>query len=299
MKRIKFIYNPFSGENTVLKELDKIIQIHQKNNYIIEPFRFTHDSRVEDIFKENIEEKYEYLLIAGGDGTVNSVVNIMKKSGQNLPVAILPTGTANDFANFIGMPKDIEKSCKQIINSEPKLVDIGKVNEEYFVNVAGAGLFTEISQKTDTNLKNTIGKLAYYFSSIKELPKFRKLKINVSSDEYHFNGNIHVILVFNGRTAGNLDLAYKSKIDDGLLDVLIVKSSVFPFTNTIATFIKLLRSEHLEKNNNIIHFKTQSLTIDCDENISTDIDGEKGPDFPLKIECIKDGLILMGYKDKK
>ncbi len=295
MKKVKFIYNPFSGENTVLKELDTIINIHQKNGYTIEPFRFTLDSNYEDVFKKSSEQDYEYLLVAGGDGTINQVVNLMKKSGKNFPMAVLPTGTANDFANFIGIPKNIEKACEQIINSDTKQIDIGKVNDDYFVNVAGAGLFTNVSHKTDANLKNTIGKLAYYFSGIKELPKFRKLKIKAQSEEYNFNGNIHVILVFNGRTAGNLDLAYKSKIDDGLLDVIIVKSSMFPFTNTIASFLQLLRSEHLEKNSSIIHFKTKSLHIECNEGISTDIDGEKGPDFPLNIRCIENGLTIRGY----
>ena len=80
MKKVKFIYNPFSGENTVLKELDTIINIHQKNGYTIEPFRFTLDSNYEDVFGESSELDYEYLLIAGGDGTINQVVNLMKKS---------------------------------------------------------------------------------------------------------------------------------------------------------------------------------------------------------------------------
>lgn len=297
MKKVKFIYNPFSGENTVLKELDNIINIHQKNGYVLEPFRFTKDFYLDEVFKECKEDDYEYILVAGGDGTVNQVVNFMKKSGKDLPMAVLPTGTANDFANFIGMPKNIEKACEQIIASEEKLIDIGKINDDYFINVAGAGLFTEVSHKTDPSLKNTIGKLAYYFSGIKELPKFRKLKISVNSQEHNFHGNAHVILVFNGRTAGNLDLAYKSKIDDGLLDVIIIKSSMFPFTNTIASFIKLLRSEHLEKSKNIIHFKTKALHIDCNEEIPTDIDGEKGPDFPLEIHCIENGLTIRGYKD--
>jgi YegS/Rv2252/BmrU family lipid kinase len=299
MKRIKFVYNPFSGENIIIKELDKVIEVYQKNGYTVEPFRFTLDSNYNELFKVDTEKDYEHILVAGGDGTVNKVVNLMIKSGQNAPLAVLPTGTANDFSNLIGMPKNIEKACEQIIKSEIKYIDLGKINEDYFVNVASAGLFADVSQKTDTNLKNTIGKLAYYVSGIMELPKFKKLKVEVHSKEYNFSGNMYLIFVFNGRTAGNLDLAYKSKIDDGLFDVIIIKASNFPFTNTIASFIKLLMSEHLDKNKNIIHFKTKNLNIECLENISTDIDGEKGPNFPLKISCIEGGLKVLGFIEKK
>ncbi|WP_461204621.1 YegS/Rv2252/BmrU family lipid kinase [Clostridium sp. DL1XJH146] len=291
MRKVKFIYNPYSGENTIIYDLDKVIKTHQKYNYEVVPFRFYDEAKLSDGF-EDIEENYEYILVAGGDGTVDIIVNYIKNNNIDLPLGILPTGTANDFAKFIGIPSNVEKACEQIINSEVKGLDLGKINERYFINVASTGLFTDVSQKTDVNLKNTIGKLAYYVKGIEQLPNFRKLKIRVESEEKIFDGDMYLMLVFNGATAGNFKFAYNANLMDGLLDVIIFKAN--QIANIVPLLIKLLRGEYLDFDKSIVYFKTSKLRIICDENIATDIDGEKGPDFPLDIECIKGDLKVRG-----
>jgi diacylglycerol kinase (ATP) len=295
MKKVKFIYNPFSGENTIITDIDRIIAIHQKEGYTIVPFRISFDCHVSEAFVD-IHNHYEYVLVAGGDGTVDTVVNAMKEKNIELPIAILPTGTANDFAKYIGMPADIEKACEKILQSKPKKVDVGRINNKYFINVASTGLFTDVSQKTDVNMKNTIGKLAYYIKGLEQLPNFRSLKIKVNSEEIQYVGDMYLMLIFNGQTAGNFKLAYKSEITDGLLDVIIIKAS--HVKDIVSLFIKILRGEHLEDQTGLIYFKTSKLEVECHEDIVTDIDGEKGPDFPLLIECVHGGISILGI-DKK
>ncbi|MDZ5038486.1 diacylglycerol kinase family protein, partial [Clostridium perfringens] len=136
----------------------------------IVPYRIDKDEDVINAFNDFKDNNYYYILIAGGDGTIDNVVNAMAKSGISIPIGILPVGTANDFGKFLGMPSDIGKACKQILSSEVTSVDLGSINDKYFVNVASTGLFTDVSQKTDVNLKNTIGKLAYYLKGLEELP---------------------------------------------------------------------------------------------------------------------------------
>jgi diacylglycerol kinase (ATP) len=293
MYKVKFIYNPYSGENTIGSDLDKIIMIHQKHDCVIVPHRICHENPLSTAFFD-IDKSYKYILIAGGDGTIDSVVNVMKEKRINIPIAIIPTGTANDFAKYIGMPLDVEEACNQILNSKVKKVDIGKINHKYFMNVASMGLFTDVSQKTDINLKNTIGKLAYYVKGFEQLPNFRRLKIKVTTDKDCFDGDMYLMLVFNGQTAGNLKFAYKAKIDDGLLDVIIIKAGIMK--NIINIFIKMLRNEYLENVDGIVYFKTNRLEVECYEDIVTDIDGERGPDFPLIIECEKGGISVLGSK---
>jgi YegS/Rv2252/BmrU family lipid kinase len=294
MKKVKFIYNPFSGENSIISELDKVIEIHQKYGYTIVPFRISFEVNICDAFND-IHEGYSYILIAGGDGTVDNVVNAMKDKKVNLPIGILPTGTANDFAKNISMPMDIEMACEKILNSEPKKTDVGSINNKYFINVASTGLFTDVSQKTDVNLKNTMGKLAYYIKGLEQLPNFRSLKIKVNSKEVQYDGEMYLMLIFNGQTAGNFKLAYKAEITDGLLDVIIIKAG--HIKDIVSLFIKILRGDHLENGTELIYFKTDRLEIECHEDIVTDIDGEKGPDFPLVIECIKGGIEVLGIEN--
>ncbi|TGY40985.1 YegS/Rv2252/BmrU family lipid kinase [Clostridium sartagoforme] len=293
MKKVKFIYNPYSGENLIIDKLDKVIKIHQEAGYTIVPYRVDKNVDVINAFNDFKDVNYHYVLIAGGDGTIDSVVNAMAKVGVSVPIGILPVGTANDFGKFLGMPNDIIKSCKQILNSEVTAVDLGSINDKYFVNVASTGLFTDVSQKTDVNLKNTIGKLAYYLKGLEELPNFRKLKIKIKSKEMEFEGHMYFMLVFNGQTAGNFKLASRAEATDGLLDVIIFKA--IPIIELIPLFVKVLRGEHLDSDN-VIYFKTDNLCIESPEDIVTDIDGEKGPDFPLNIKCIKGGLKVLGVK---
>ena len=291
--KVKFIYNPYSGENLILSKLDKVISLHQEAGYTIVPYRITAGEDVGVALNDIKDGNYKYILIAGGDGTVDSVVNAMAKSGISLPIGILPVGTANDYSKFLGMPSDVEEACKQILSSEVKSVDLGSINDKYFVNVASTGLFTDVSQKTDVNLKNTIGKLAYYLKGLEELPNFRKLHVNILSKEVEFDGEMYLLLVFNGATAGNFNLATRADACDGLLDIIMFKA--VQIYELLPLFIKVLKGEHLDSNK-VLYFKTDYLKVECHEDIVTDIDGEKGPDFPLEIKCIKGGLKILGAK---
>lgn len=291
--KVKFIYNPYSGENLILSKLDNVISLHQEAGYTIVPYRITAGEDVSMALNDIKSGDYKYILIAGGDGTVDSVVNAMAKNGISLPIGILPVGTANDFSKFLGIPADVEEACKQILNSEVKSVDLGSINDKYFVNVASTGLFTDVSQKTDVNLKNTIGKLAYYLKGLEELPNFRKLSVNIFSKEVEFHGDMYLMLVFNGKTAGNFNLATRADACDGLLDIIMFKA--VQIYELLPLFFKVLRGEHLDSNK-VLYFKTDYLRIECNEDIVTDIDGEKGPDFPLEIKCIKGGLKILGAK---
>ena len=269
-----------------------MIKLHQEVGLTIVPYRIQKGKDLSEAL-DIVDETYAYILIAGGDGTVDSVVNAMENKNINVPIGVLPVGTANDFGKFVGMSSDITEACKQILDSNPIPVDVGKINNKYFINVASTGLFTDVSQKTDINLKNTIGKLAYYLKGLEELPNFRKLKIKLTSKECTYDGEMYLLLVFNGKTAGNFNLATEADVTDGKLDVIIFKA--VPVIELLPLFIKMLKGEHLDSDK-VVYFKTDDVYIESSEDIVTDIDGERGPDFPLRVQCIKHGIKLLGIK---
>lgn len=293
MKKVKFVYNPNSGEKKIIGQLDNIIKIYQENNYTLIPYRLNIEESVSKSL-EDIDDTYDHLIVAGGDGTADMVLNAMKSLDINIPIAILPTGTANDFARALQIPFDLEEATKNIINSRPKKIDIGKINHKYFINVASAGMFTDVSQRINKDFKNSIGKVSYYIKGIEEALYMRKFAINVTSDEINYSGDMYLMLIFNGKTAGNINLAYKAEVDDGYLDVIIFKA--MPIPKSIPVLISVLRGEHLDhyNENELLYFKTKRLEIQCEDDLITDIDGEKGPDFPLTVECIKDGIEILG-----
>lgn len=295
MRKAKFIYNPNSGEKSIAHSLDFIISIYQKNNITLIPYRIDKDECIDKAFLD-IDDTYEHLLVAGGDGTIDILINAMKNLDINLPVGILPVGTANDFAHSLGLKCDIKEAVESIINSTPKTIDIGKINDKYFINVASSGMFTDVSQKINPDFKNYMGRVAYYIAGIEEALHLRAFNIKVNSREIKYEGNMYLMLVFNGKTAGNLNLAYKAELDDGYLDVIIFKA--MPIPKSIPVFINVLKGEHLDNlnENEILYFKTKEIYIECMDELVTDIDGEKGPDFPLHIRCIEGGINILGMK---
>ncbi|MDE5945283.1 MAG: YegS/Rv2252/BmrU family lipid kinase [Rikenella sp.] len=288
MKTVIFVYNPVSGEAQAVAQLDNIARHYQQEGYVLTLFRITREKGLTGLAELIGTLNPVHLLVAGGDGTVNRLVNYLKHREVEVPIAILPMGTANDFAHLIGMPDNLNDACRAILQGEVRRLDLGRVGERYFINVLSCGLFTEVSQKTPTVLKNTFGKLAYYFSSIGELPSFRKMHIEVTSDEISFRGSCLLLLVFNGRTAGNLNLAKHSSAEDGLLDVLIIRGEniVESIKNV---FYFLMRKKVAAYPNDIVYFQTRKLHIENDQPTS-DIDGERGPNFPFDIECLSGSL---------
>ncbi|MGL4912234.1 MAG: YegS/Rv2252/BmrU family lipid kinase [Romboutsia sp.] len=294
MKKVKLIYNPNSGERRIISHLDTIIKIYQEYNYILIPYRLNKEEHISKAFL-GIDDTYDHLLLAGGDGTLDLLINSMKEFNIDIPIGILPTGTANDFANALKIPWDIKDAIECIVNSTPQRIDIGKINEKYFINVASAGMFTDVSQKINPDFKNYMGKVSYYITGIEEALHLRKFDIRVTSKEVKYEGNMYLMLIFNGKTAGNINLAYKAEVDDGYLDVIIFKG--MPIPKSIPVLISVLKGDHLENynENELLYFKTKKVLIECSDNLATDIDGEKGPDFPLHIECIKDGIEILGF----
>ncbi|HBW13867.1 MAG TPA: lipid kinase [Proteiniclasticum sp.] len=291
MKKVKFIYNPYAGDNYIMDKLDEVIDVHQKHGYRVVPERLDEEHNMA-VAMEDIHEGYSQILIAGGDGTVDILINYMMERDIRLPIGILPMGTANDYAKYIGIPKDISKALEKMFRLPPMKMDVGKINEKYFINVASTGLLTDVSQKTHSELKNAIGKLAYYIKGLEQIPTFRKIPVKFTSEEKKYDGDMYALLVFNGRTAGNLDFAYKSKANDGLLDVILIKAS---FKEIVPLLAKMLRGDHLEDPVGLLYFQTKELFIETtDELIVSDIDGERGPDFPLHIQCIAGGIEVLG-----
>ena len=291
MKKVKFIYNPYAGDNYIMDKLDEVIDVHQKHGYRVVPERLDEEHNMAAAM-EDIHEGYRQILIAGGDGTVDILINYMMERDIKLPIGILPMGTANDYAKYIGIPKDISKALEKMFRLPSMKMDVGKINEKYFINVASTGLLTDVSQKTHSELKNAIGKLAYYIKGLEQIPTFRKIPVKFTSEEKTYDGDMYALLVFNGRTAGNLAFAYKSKANDGLFDVILIKAS---FKEIVPLLAKMLRGDHLEDPVGLLYFQTKELFIETtDELIVSDIDGERGPDFPLHIQCIQGGIEVLG-----
>ena len=287
MKSALLLYNPESGRGRIGKNLDRLVAVFRSYDYRLTPreIDFAHTP-----FDGG--ETPELIVVAGGDGTVNYVVNRMKQAGLNLPLGILPAGTANDFAKALGMSHDPLEAARQIILGEETPIDCGRGNGLYFVNIFSFGIFTTTSQRTPNERKHRIGKLAYLIEGVKEFRAMHAVPLKVVADGRSFDLNSLMVLVFNGETAGGFHLARHSSVRDGLFDVVMVEKRNL-ITSTLAMGHYLLGG-----NPRVVHrLRVQSLEIESTLNEPTDVDGQPGAEFPLHIECLPGELRIRCPKE--
>jgi len=280
MKKIRLIYNPVAGDATFKNRLDTAIKSFQKAGYLVSPYRLMGPNDMDNALAE-LDEKYAAIAISGGDGSINNLINAMKKNNIDLPIGIFPFGTSNDFAAHMRIPRNVQKCCEIITNGEILEVDTGVANGIYFINVCSAGLLADVPYKTDIGMKNSLGKMAYYIKGFEEIPKLRPIRMKMEYDDKVIEDDLYLFLVLNSSTAGGFPrLAPYASVYDGLLDVIAIKAA--NITNIINLIIKTLRGEHVG-DPNIYHFQTDNLKISSDQVFESDIDGERGPSFPLSI----------------
>lgn len=294
--KILLFYNPHSGSGIFKNNLDHIIERCQTAGYQIVPVRACAGFSIEDTFKELNQEEYSRVIVAGGDGTVNLCVNAMVNNNINLPVALLPSGTANDFAYYFELPSDIDYLLDIALGDKTTKVDVGHVNNKVFVNVAAMGALIDVSQKTDPNLKNAIGVMAYYLKALTELPQIRALPVKLTTPEKVYEEEIYFMVVMNGESAGGFrKLSPQSSMNDGKLDVIAFRKMHIAQMGQL--LFEVVNGRH-PNNDNVLYFQTEKLTIESTEDINTDIDGEHGEKLPLEFSVLNKRLEVFVSKDR-
>ncbi len=291
MKKALLVYNPVSGTGKVASRLDWFVSYFQKKNIILLPVRTPF--KQEELLSL-LDIGCDFVLCAGGDGTLSRVVNCLLKHPSPPPLGLFPAGTANDFASNLGLP-DMDLVLDNLDLKRTMSVDVGKIGDNFFINVASAGLLTDISYKVDQRLKNNFGRLAYYLQGVAELPNFASVHVNVKQEGMDvFTGEILLFLILNGRGAGNIsNIAPGALLDDGLLDCLFFKKCSMP--DFINLFFKVMAGRHMG-DPNILYLQAKSLSIKSSQNIGTDLDGEKGPPLPWQVDVWPQKLKILRLK---
>ncbi len=284
VKRFILAYNPLSGDGRFKYRLDQVIDRFQSAGCLAIPYRIQERNQNQRIVELAQELAIDGIVVSGGDGTVHEIVNLVVANKMNVPLGILPSGTSNDFAVYLQLGRSIEAWVSVVIAGKTRLVDVGKVNDRYFFNVASAGLLSSVAHSADIGLKNTLGKMAYYLKGLGELPNFRSLPLRITADGMSSEEDVLLFLVTNSSTvAGFPSLAPHAKIDDGLLDMIAVRRCSLPELMTL--FLHFLKGSH-HSSKHLIYLQAKELQITCQETVESDLDGERGPDLPLKITTI-------------
>ena len=274
MKKMLFVFNPHSGKGQIRQHLLTIIDTFTKGGYEVT----VHPTQCRNDAYEKISsriENFDVVACSGGDGTLNETIKAVMTSGKRLPIGYIPSGTMNDFASAIGIPKDMPAAAQKIVDGNIITVDIGSFNSEYFTYIAAFGMFTEVSYETSQQMKNMFGSLAYIMEGMKRFNMTKTYRVTVTcngettEDEYIYG------MVSNSSSIGGIKGFGVDDIllDDGVFEVFLIKApkNLQEFQFTINSLMK-----HELDAKCFTCFKASEVTFHSDNDLPWTLDGEFG-----------------------
>ena len=232
------------------------------------------------------------VVIAGGDGTVNGALPALLDVGR--PFGILPIGTANDLALTLGIPTDPTAAAATIVAGHTRRIDLGKVNEVHFLNVASIGLSVDIAQRQDPELKQQWGVLSYAVAAISTLGEAEKFHATIRCDNDREDVEAFQIAVGNGvHYGGGMKIAPDAAIDDGFLDVYALA------TRTVADLVVLaptLLTGKQGARDDVIVMRGRKVSIETPSPMPVNTDGEVTTETPAVFSVIREALEVFAAK---
>ena len=252
---------------------------------------------VERFMLESIQSGVQRIIIGGGDGSVNEIVDAMAKlpREERPELAILPLGTANDFATACEIPLDSLDALRFAVSSSSTPIDIVKANERYFINMATAGFGAQVTADTPVELKNFLGGGAYTLTGVLKAMNFSPYRSNVTTPKHDLrNHDIVVGAICNGKQSGGGQLlAPHALINDGLLDVI----SISEFTLTDIPQVLEEIKDPSGKGYFIKYIQTPWIESESQQIIPVNLDGEPYSSYKIRFEVVPDAIDLILPKD--
>ena len=275
MKRLLFIYNPHAGKELLKPKLSDIIDIFVKAGYEVVAYPTQSYRDAYRKVSEYDSDEYDLVVCSGGDGTIDEVVTGMMQRDKRDPIGYIPTGTTNDFANSLHIPKGLLRAADNAVNGTLFPCDVGKFNDDIFVYIAAFGLFTDVSYQTKQEMKNVLGHLAYVLEGTKRLFNVPSYRIKVTHDGETLEDEFIFGMVTNSRSVGGFRnmIGKQVVIDDGLFEVTLIKTPKNPLA--LQEIVASLLIEQVDTKH-MYSFKTGRITFESLEEIPWTLDGEFG-----------------------
>jgi len=287
--RVGFIYNPESGSGKIERNSQYIIDAFTAKGHVMDVLK---TKKTLDAKRYAMESDHDMLLVAGGDGTLNEVVNGLMTREQRPKIAYIPTGTVNDVAHMLGISMNVKKAVKLILETgEVKKMDISKINDTYFTYAAATGRFTKASYDVKRKDKKRFGILAYVVRGITDLLFDYKMPMKITYEGGVLEKTFTLLLFLNGPRVGgrNLYLMKKSKLNDGKIEARIFEHRRFWMLIKILTFFAIgglvMRGGH-RLTSSFYEIEAEHDRADIDWNT----DGEKTEKNSVRIDVIQEAI---------
>ena len=295
-KRARLIYNPVSGQEMMKKHIPEVLDVLEEYGYETSTFqtKLEKDSAKNEARRAALSG-FDLIIAAGGDGTINEVVNGIAPLDKRPRMAIIPTGTTNDYARALKIPRGNPVEAAKVIGKQQTiLMDIGLAKnikdgqrkQHYFINIAAAGTLTELTYSVPSSLKTMFGYLAYVVKGAELLPQVQFTPVRVEHDEGIFEGLVSMIFVALTNSVGGFEqIVPDAKLDDGYFTLIMVKTdNLFEILHLIRLIIE--GGKHIESDK-IEYIKTRRMYLESkdkeDKRMLLNLDGEYGGDVPVEL----------------
>ena len=286
------IFNPVAGQGDSEQELATIKNILEPEFKLDIQFT-TEEVDGGELARRAVENQVETVLASGGDGTVSAVAEALINT--DIPLGAIARGTANAFANALGIPDTIEAACKVIVDGATKKVDAAMCNDRPMILLAGVGFEAETVENADREAKNRFGMLAYVLSGFKQLREFEQFATKIETKDKTMELKASAVTVANAAPPTSVLAQGPAGViaDDGLLDITIVSHQ--NTVNAIAMSIELLqsaRSKEAVEHEQIEHLRSDWIKITTEPPQKVVLDGEVVDKTPIEVKCIPQGLTI-------
>ena len=260
----------------------------------------TKQGDAENFSREAADHGFDLIVAAGGDGTLNAVINGLGERISDVSVGLVPLGTGNDFARSLNLPKDIDTSIELIERRQTRQIDAVRVTSDctrYFVNVSGGGFSGIVDEKLTPEMKTTWGPLAYLRGAAEALPELCAYRTEMLlNDSEQIAMNLYNVIVANGRyVAGGIPIAPEAVIDDGLLDIILIPER--PAAHIALLMGQILLGEHLT-NEALVFRRAAKLAVNSHPGMWFNVDGELVGNEPAVFEVMPRALrFVVGDSD--
>lgn len=275
------IINPTSGKEKASDYEKKIIA--QLHNYEVVVKETTGEKDATRFAKMACDEKYDAVILVGGDGTVNEGINGIAEQSHRPVVGIIPLGTVNDFARALDISLDPDEAIA-LLGGKTTKADIGKVNDYYFTNVIAIGLLAEAVGDVTMEQKTSLGSLAYLFEGVKAAIQNDTYEMEVKADGKTYKEDMMLFICVLTDSVGSFrHMNEEADKSDGLLHGFIIKS-----TNTLQVVgtAKNLLTGNYKDDDNIIKFNAHEMHINANEALPLNVDGDLMSQLPAKISIL-------------
>ena len=288
MPKTCVILNPSAGS---VRELDHLVkQIEQLPDAKVQ--RTTKAGSAVRLARAALRDGCDTIVAAGGDGTLNEVINGLEENAGQTRVGLIPLGTGNDFARTIGLPTDVEAALGVLRAGHTRPIDLVRVTSDkvrYFLNVSAGGFSGLVNEKLTPEMKKTWGPLAYLRSAAAALPELRAYRTTLAFDNVEsLTLDLYNVVVANGRyVAGGTLIAPEASIDDGLLDVILIQQR--PAAELALVAAQVVVGAHLSSDA-VVFRRTPKLTVNSKPGMWFNVDGELVGNEPACFEILPRAL---------